>query len=75
MPTRGSRRHVRTCKIVVLMAGTAFHCVCSSPVRTAANVHGVRMTVVALPGKVPAGVAIHAARVPQNGKDGFKRGG
>jgi hypothetical protein len=75
MPTWGSRRHVWACKIVVLMAGTAFHCVGSGPVRTPANVHGVRMTVVALPGKVPAGVAIHAARVPQNGKDAFKGGG
>jgi hypothetical protein len=33
MPTRGSRRHVWTCKVVVLMAGTAFHCIDSRPDR------------------------------------------
>ena len=75
MPTRCSRRHVWTCKIVVLMAGAAFHAVGSGPVRTAANVHGVPMTVVPLPRKVPSGVAVHAARVTQNGEDGFKGGG
>jgi hypothetical protein len=72
MPTRGSRRHVCTCKVVVLMAAATFHAVGSAPVRAAANVHGMPMAVVALPRKVPGGVAIHAARVTQNGKDGFK---
>ena len=75
MPIQGSRRHVLTGKVVVLMARTAFHCVGSVPVWTAANAHRVRMTVVALSGKVPAGVAIHAARVTQDGNDGFKGGG
>jgi hypothetical protein len=75
MPTRGSRRHVRACKIVVLMAGTAFHRITTGAVRAAANAHGMRMTVVALPRKVSTRVAIHAARVPQNGKHGGKGGG
>ena len=75
MPIWGSRRHVSTGKVTVLMARAARHGVSSVSVRTAADAHGVRVTVVALPGKVPAGVAIHAARVTQNGKDGFKGGG
>jgi hypothetical protein len=72
MPIWGSRRHVLTSKVVVLMARAAFHWVRPVPIRTAANVHGMRMIVVTLPGKVSARVAIHAARVTQNGKDGPK---
>src|ERR1700738_1227205 len=75
MPLWRPRRHVLPNKIVILMARAAFHCVSSLPVRTTANAHRVTMIVVALPGIVPAGVAIHAARVAQNGNDGLKRFG
>jgi hypothetical protein len=75
MPIWGSRRHVSTGKVTVLMACAARHGVSSVSVRTAADAHGVRVTVVALPGEVPARVTVHATRVAQNGKDGLERGG
>ena len=54
MPIWGSGRRVSTSKVAVLMARTARHGVSSVSVRTAADAHGVRVTVVALPGEVPA---------------------
>jgi hypothetical protein len=73
MPVWGSRRHVFADEVMVLMASTAFHGVGSVPVGTAANPHGVRMAVIALPRIIPPRVTIHAAGVTQDGKDGLKR--
>src|SRR6476660_3144053 len=57
-------------QIVVLMTGAAFfrrHTVTGG---AATHVHGMGMPVVALPGKISGGVAIHASRMAQDRSKG-----
>lgn len=66
MPIRRSRRHVLSRKIMVLMAGAASQTGDTLTVQTTANVHGMPMQVISLPGKVSTGMAIHTARMPEH---------
>src|ERR1700731_4206993 len=49
------------------MTGAAFFGSHSVTVRTSTHIHGVRMSVIALPRKVSLRMTVHAARVPQHG--------
>src|ERR1700674_160763 len=61
-------------KIVILMAGAAFFRREAVTIGTAADVHGVRVAVIALPGKISFRVAVHAARMVQHGDEGGEEG-
>src|SRR5580693_1998865 len=63
-PVGCARRQMRAREIMVLMARTAFFRRNPMTIRTSAHVHGVPMSVVALPRIVSLRVTIHAARVP-----------
>src|ERR1051326_5143979 len=69
MPAGSSGRHVLSLKIMVLMAGAAFHSGDALSIETAADVHRMPVSIVALPGKVSAGMAIHAAPMPEHRHD------
>jgi len=69
MPTGSSGRHVLSLKIVVLMASAAFQSSNALAIKATPDVHRMPVSVVALPGKVSAGMAIHATRMPQHGND------
>lgn len=51
------------------------HCVHAVTVRTTVDVHGVPVTVIALPRKVSNGVAVHTARIVQYAKHSFEISG
>ena len=70
MPTWRSGREVGTGKIVILMARIALLSREAEADRTAADVHGVRMTIIALAWIVSLRMAVHAARVAQDGNKG-----
>lgn len=65
-PAGSAGGKVRAREIVILMAGTAFFRSDSKAGGAAANVHGVRMPVIALAGKISLGMAVHAARASQD---------
>ena len=58
--------------MVILVAGTAFHRDKTVPMGSTADLHGVRMTVIALAWIVSFRVTIHASRMVQYGGDRFK---
>src|SRR5207249_11436509 len=66
LPVRRTRRQVRAREIVILVAGAALLRSYSAAFRTTTHVHGMRVAVVTLPGKVASRMAIHASRVMQN---------
>ena len=66
VPVRVSRRHVRAGQVGELVTIRAFQCVLSLAVRTALDVLGVHMAVVALERRVAGRVAIQASRVHQD---------
>src|SRR2546427_10900115 len=59
---------MRAREIVILVAGAALLRSYSAAFRTTTHVHGMRVAVVTLPGKVASRMAIHASRVMQNGQ-------
>jgi hypothetical protein len=63
VPTGRSRGQVQTNQVVILVTGAAPDCVDSMSVGSTPNIHSVAMPILALARKVPAGVAIHTARV------------
>ncbi len=75
MPVRRARRRVDAGRVVILMTGAAFDRVHTVAVGAAANVHGVRMAVIALTRKISAGVAIHAARMAQYRRQSLRSSG
>src|SRR6185503_13691394 len=72
MPAWRSRRHMFSSKIMVLMAGAASQTGNTLAFAPAADVHRVPVTVVSLPGKVSARMAVHAARMPEHRHNRFK---
>ena len=68
LPVGRTRRHMRAREIVILVAGAALLRSYSAAFRTTTHVHGMRVAVVTLPGKVASRMAIHASRVMQNGQ-------
>src|SRR5215469_9149107 len=72
MPVRRSRRDMQAFKIVVLMTTAALERDDAVAFRATADVHGVPVTIVALPRKVSARVAVHAARMLQHRENGLK---
>ena len=64
MPAGRSRREMCAVEIVILVAGAAFFRGHSVTVWTSPHIHGVLVSIIALPRKIPSGVTIHAARVP-----------
>jgi hypothetical protein len=58
-----------------LMAGAAMKAGCATPIRTARHVRHVPVAIIALPRKISVGVAVHAARVLQNGCHLFEQCG
>jgi hypothetical protein len=75
MPAGRAWGRVLSFEVVVLVAGAAFYGDDAVTVGTAANVHRVRVLVVALARKVSGGMAIHAARMMQHWHDGFEGAG
>src|SRR5258708_3597003 len=73
MPGRRTGRQMGVPKIMILVAGAALYGSHAESGRTAANIHGMAMTVVALARKVTLGMAVHAARVAQNGDESNKK--
>jgi len=67
-----SGRQVSSGEIMVLVAGAALLRGYTPSLRPPPHVHGMRMSIVPLPGKVPAGVAVHASWVTQDGEHGLK---
>jgi hypothetical protein len=63
MPAGRSRWHVQANQVVVLVAAAAFDRVHAKPIGATPDLHGVTMAIVSLARIVPAGVAIHTARV------------
>ncbi len=61
-------------EVVILVAGAAFHRGYAVPIRTTAHIHGVPVIVVALAGKISAGMAVHAARVVEHRQHSFECG-
>jgi len=57
---------MRSGKIVVLMAGVALFSGYTVTLRSPSHVHGVRMTIIALPWEVTEHMAVHAAGMPQH---------
>src|SRR5439155_293981 len=66
LPVRRTRRQVRAREIVILVAGAELLRSYSAAFRTTTHVHGMRVAVVTLPGKVASRMAIHASRVMQH---------
>jgi hypothetical protein len=62
-------------QIVILMARTALYSECAISIRSAAHLRRVPVTIVSLPRKVARRMAIHAARVMEDGNDGFESAG
>jgi hypothetical protein len=60
-------------KIMVLMAGAALQSGDALSIETPPNVHRMPVSIVALPGKVSTGMAIHATRMPEHRDDRFER--
>ena len=75
MPVRRSGRHVRARQVMVLVTSAALNRLRSQPIRSAPNLHGMRMAIVSLAREVSHGVTIHAARMAQHRNDSFKSGG
>lgn len=73
MPAGSPGRHVLSFKIMVLMAGAAFHPGDALSIHTAPDVHRVPVSIVSLPGKISAGMAIHTTPMPEHRHDRFKR--
>src|SRR5258708_7506441 len=73
MPGRRTGRQMGVPKIMILVAGAALYRGHAESGRTAANIHGMAMTVVALARIVALGMAVHAARVAQNGDESNKK--
>jgi hypothetical protein len=71
-PVQSARRCVQADGLAFLMAATALDAIHSLAVGSATDVHGMRVAVVSLAGKVAGGMAIHAARIPQHGNDGLE---
>jgi hypothetical protein len=71
-PTACSGRHVKTGQVVILMTGAAGNAIDAMTVWPATDIHSVGMAIVTLPGIVTAGMAIHAARMPECRDDRFE---
>ena len=69
MPVGRSWRCVRVGKILVLVASAALDGVHSLSIGSTADLHGVRMAIVALAREIASGVAVHTARMAQHGND------
>src|SRR5580704_4747845 len=66
MPSWRAGRKMRGTEVVILVTGAALHRRYSEADRTTADVHGVRMRIIALPRVIAFGMAIHAARMSQH---------
>ena len=62
-------------QIVVLMTCAALYSERAISIRAAAHLHRVRVTIVSLPRKVAGRMAIHAARMMEDGNERFESGG
>lgn len=62
-------------QIVVLMTCAALYSERAISIRASAHLHRVRVTIVSLPRKVAGRMAIHAARVMEDGNERFKSSG
>src|SRR6201987_4990506 len=74
-PIGRARRHMQTFQIVILMTCAALYSERAISIRAAAHLHRVPVTIVSLPRKVARRMAIHAARVMEDGDDRFESGG
>src|SRR6201997_5015238 len=74
-PIGRARRHMQTFQIVVLMTCAALYSERAISIRAAAHLHSVPVTIVSLPRKVARRMAIHAARVMEDGNDRFETSG
>jgi len=74
VPIGRARRHVQASQVVVLVTGATFDRIDTLPIGSAPDLHGVAMAIVSLARIVSDGVAIHAARVMQDGHKGFEGG-
>src|ERR1700758_2633632 len=74
-PIGRARRHMQTFQIVVLMTCAALYSERAISIRASAHLHRVRVTIVSLPRKVAGRMAIHAARMMEDGNDRFESGG
>ena len=72
MPVGSARRDVQTRKVVILMTRAALHAGDAFPIRSAPDVHGVWMIVIALARGISLRVAVDAARVPQDRDNRFE---
>jgi hypothetical protein len=75
MPVGRSRRRMQSSRIVFLMTSAAYDRIRSASIGSAPDLQGMRMAVVSLPGKVSAGMAVHAARVMQYRNDPLEGSG
>jgi hypothetical protein len=66
---------MQTFQIVVLMTCAALYSERAISIRAAVHLHRVPVTIVSLPRNVARRMAIHAARVMEDGDDRFKSGG
>ena len=66
---------MQTFQIVVLMTCAALYSERAISIRASAHLHRVRVTIVSLPRKVAGRMAIHAARMMEDGNDRFESGG
>src|ERR1700746_1914684 len=74
-PIGRARRHMQAVQIVVLMTCAALDSERAISIRAAAHLHRVRVTIVSLPRKVAGRMAIHAARMMEDGNERFESGG
>lgn len=72
MPVRRSGRRMRARKVMVLVTGAALNRIAPLPSGSAANLHCVLVAIVSLAGEVSSGMAIHAARMAQDGHKSLK---
>ena len=75
MPVRRSWRRVPSFGVVILVTSAALDGSYAIALRTTMHVHCVSVTVIALPGKISAGVAVHAARLMEHRQQSFESSG
>ncbi len=73
MPVGGSRWHMLSGRIALLVARVAMYAGDAISVGTTSYIHRVPMFIVPLAGKVSLGVTIHTSRTVQHWNHGFKR--
>jgi hypothetical protein len=64
---------MQSVEVVILVTAAAFRGDDPISIATTPHVHGVRMSIVSLSGKISLGMAIHTARMMQRWHDRFER--